>query len=55
MFKYIFFALLVFTQMGLFAVVSQGETLERKIWEDTKDHKWDDLANKIASEKANKE
>lgn len=48
MLKYAFFAFMLLTNLSLFAEVSQGETLERQLWENTKQHKWNDLANMIA-------
>lgn len=48
MFKIFILSLALFTQLSLFADSSQGETLERQLWDNIKDQKWTDLGNKIA-------
>lgn len=46
--KTIFLGLFLSVQLSLYADASQGEALERKMWEYMRDHKWNDLANKTA-------
>lgn len=49
MFKKIVFALsMLLLPLSLFADASQGEALEKQMWQNIKDHKWKDLDNMIA-------
>lgn len=48
MLKMVLFTIALLSNFSLFAEVSQGETLERQMWEDIKGQKWKDLENKIA-------
>jgi hypothetical protein len=48
MLKEILFMMALFTNLSLFAEPTQGEVLEKQIWESIKNHKWSDLDKKIA-------
>jgi hypothetical protein len=48
MFKSILLAIALLANLSLFADTSQGEVLERKVWDDIKNQKWDSLDNSIA-------
>lgn len=47
MLKRILFAIMLFVNVSLFADVSQGETLERQMWDYIKNHQWDDLEKRL--------
>src|SRR5262245_14436810 len=48
MFKHILFSVALLAHFALFAEASQGEVLERKMWEYIRDHKWSNLEDRIA-------
>ena len=47
MLKYLIILMLL-VNLSLFADPSQGETLERQMWEYVKDKKWNELENRLA-------
>jgi hypothetical protein len=48
MFKKVLFAAALLAQLSLFADASQGEDLERKMWQDLKDKKWSEVEKRLA-------
>ena len=50
MLKNLSLALLFFVQVSLFADMSLGEKLEREMWNNVRDAKWDIVEQKIASD-----
>ena len=49
MFKKALFTVAMLAQMALFADTSQGEVLEKQMWQYIKEKKWDDLEKHLAS------
>jgi hypothetical protein len=48
MIKKILFAVILLANLSLYAETSQGEILEKQVWQYIKDQKWDDLSKKMA-------
>ena len=48
MFKKLFFAASLLTQLSLFGDMSLAEQLETQIWQDIKEKKWDDMDKQLA-------
>ncbi len=48
MFKKVLFTIAMFAQISLFAAASQGEVLEKQMWQYIKEKKWDDLDRHLA-------
>lgn len=48
MYKTVLYAIAIFAHLSLFAVISQGEALERQMWEDIKAKNWNAVELRLA-------
>lgn len=48
MLKFIFLSLSLFTTLNLFADATEGEALEKKVWDSTKNQEWNELEKLIS-------